>query len=340
MTTRVLTAGEPFSTFRGPLPSTIAQDMNPTTAHESNLSDAAVRGPLPPRLRLLLVCGPRRVGAWQVESLVADRTRGAVLEVATEASACLARLRDEVFDAIFIGHEPDELDAVELTEAIRASGCEDPLLVLHHEDPTTFAAALCDAGVDAALDVAAISTEVLVWHLTRASERVQLIRENRRHAESQRQRLELEHDEANRLLDQQRTILVDLERALVGSSDLLGAAQDDTARQPSGAASNGLNNLPAELVDHYGELVRAYVVMGSGNLATEMRQLAELLVAAGVSSHEAMMMHLDVVQRLVRGRGSRSARHLVSRAELLILEIMVHLVEGYRSRLASRDERL
>jgi hypothetical protein len=95
--------------------------------------------------------------------------------------------------------------------------------------------------------------------------------------------------------------------------------------------------LPEKLVAHYSELLRAYVVMGSGNLTAEMNTLADLLVNAGVTPHQTMLLHLEVLEQLIHGLGSRSARHVMSRADLLVLEVMVHLAEGYRSRYLERQ---
>jgi hypothetical protein len=49
-----------------------------------------------------------------------------------------------------------------------------------------------------------------------------------------------------------------------------------------------------------------------------------------------MLLHLKVLEELIHGLGSRSARHVMSRADLLVLEVMVHLAEGYRSRYLER----
>ena len=88
--------------------------------------------------------------------------------------------------------------------------------------------------------------------------------------------------------------------------------------------------LPPELTAHYRELLRIYVIMGSGNLADELRRLAGLLVAAGVTARQTAGMHLDVVAEMISGLGARSSRHVMTRADLLILEVMMHLGEGYR----------
>jgi len=95
-------------------------------------------------------------------------------------------------------------------------------------------------------------------------------------------------------------------------------------------------DLPEPLVRHYRELLRAYVIMGAGNLGEEMDVLADLLVTAGVTAAEVMMLHLHVLEDVVRGLGNRSARHVMSRADLLILEVMMNLTEGYRERFMKR----
>jgi hypothetical protein len=63
-----------------------------------------------------------------------------------------------------------------------------------------------------------------------------------------------------------------------------------------------------------------------------MHELAELLAATGATPQQTMLMHLQVVEELIRGLGSRSARHVMTRADLLVLEMMIHLADGYRGR--------
>jgi hypothetical protein len=94
--------------------------------------------------------------------------------------------------------------------------------------------------------------------------------------------------------------------------------------------------LPQELVIHYRELLRAYVIMGSGNLACELSRLADMLVTTGVSARQTMQLHVLVLEELVGGLGSRSTRHVMTRADLLALEIMVHLADNYRTRYRER----
>jgi hypothetical protein len=99
---------------------------------------------------------------------------------------------------------------------------------------------------------------------------------------------------------------------------------------------SSLAGLPTELAEHYRELLRAYVIMGSGNLACELTRLADLLATAGITPQQTMGLHLHVLEELVHGLGARSTRHVMTRADLLVMEIMIHLAEGYRRRYLER----
>ena len=96
-------------------------------------------------------------------------------------------------------------------------------------------------------------------------------------------------------------------------------------------------DLPERLVNHYREMLRAYVVMGVGNLADEMTALASLLAEAGISAQRTMQLHVHVLEELIGSLGNRSARHVMNRADLLVLEVMAHLADGYRRRYHERQ---
>ena len=70
--------------------------------------------------------------------------------------------------------------------------------------------------------------------------------------------------------------------------------------------------------------------MGSGNLSREVCDLAQLLADAGISPQRAMLLHLQVLGELLEGLGNRSGRHVMTRADLLLLELLAHLAENYR----------
>jgi hypothetical protein len=78
-------------------------------------------------------------------------------------------------------------------------------------------------------------------------------------------------------------------------------------------------------VADYAALLRSYVLMGSGSIASEISEMADRIVAARIPPHEALQLHLRSVEGLVKGLGNRSARHVMARADLLAVEMMTHL---------------
>jgi len=286
-------------------------------------------GHLPPRITALFVTGPQRTGGWLADAFAADSASEVLLEESNGMAAGLARLRDEAFDAVLISHEPPLLDALELLDAIRAGAGEDqPIVVLGAPSEQELSALCYEAGSDAYVCVNTTTTRALIWTVARAMERRRLIAENRRLDHAHRHRLQVEQDEARRLLAQQR--------ALITRNDMTNSGEDSDRVGRTGDPVPDSMVLPEPLVAHYRELLRAYVIMGTGNLGDEMKRLTDLLAVAGVTAREGMRMHLDVLEEMILGLGNRSARHVMTRADLLILDLMANLAEAYRERLMSR----
>lgn len=288
-------------------------------------------GTLPARMRLLFITTAIRTGGWLAEAFAADSASEVVLEEAIGLSAGLSRLRDEVFDAVLLSHEPGDVDALDFVEGLRAGGSNEPMIVLGNQSEQEMAALCYEVNADAYVCVNTTTTRTLIWIVARAIERHRLIQENRRLAQAERQRLHREHNEAERLLDQQRQLVLDLEVLKTGSlhAHALANGADEACRSTDSCAAS-MPELPKPLVEHYRELLRAYVIMGSGNLGREMTMLSDLLVSAGISARQTMQLHLTVLEDLLQGLGSRSTRHVMTRADLLVLEVMVNLAEGYR----------
>jgi DNA-binding NarL/FixJ family response regulator len=274
--------------------------------------DALFHG-MPGRLKALYIAGAGRSGEWLAEAFAADSAVEIVLEEAAGKTAGMERLRDEVFDAILVSHEPDELDALDLIEGFRTGGAEEPIVVLGTPPEAEMAVLCYEAGADGYVCIAANSTRNLIWDVALAVQKRHLMQENRRFHRAEQVRLQREQDEARRLLAEQ---------------------QSAVEEQGAGRREKENSQLPipnSELVTaHYRELLRTYVMMGSGNLGNEQRRLARLLVAAGVSAPQAARLHLGVVAEMIQGLGTRSGRHVMTRADLLLLEVLMHLAEGYR----------
>lgn len=283
--------------------------------------------PLPSRMKLLCVTTLHNAGGWIARAIEAEGADQAKLEEVVGATSALARLRDEAFDAVLVLDEPGVFSACDFVEGLRAGGHDEPVLVLG-EDSTPEATVACyTAGGDAYCAIHHTTPRLLLWELSTALRRCDLERENRRLQQSEQQRLSIEHQEAERLLAEQRGLLLEL--------DALRRHQESTQDeypQPAATCQRRTSDLPEALVANYRDVLRAYVIMGIGNLTVEMAKLAELLASSGVSAQRAVQLHLDVLEQLVRGLGARSARHVMNRADLLILELMIHLADGYRRR--------
>lgn len=303
-------------------------------------------GMLPGRLRLLHVGARQRDGLWLAKALAADSAAQVQLDVAHGAGDAATRLRGEVYDAVLITHELPTLDALEFVAALRAGGAEDAVLILGESSEHDLAPLAFEAGADAYLQIAATTTRGLLWVLARAIERHRLIRDNHRMRQAERQRNDVDQRESQRLLVHQRRLIADLEtlhtlaegcpegEARSASPDCVSPT---TAHQSAGAAPRAARSrLPAPLLEHYRELLRAHVMMGAGNLAGEMSSLADLLAGSGITAQQVLELHLEAVETLVDGLGRRSSRHVLSRADLLVLEVLMHLSEAYRRRYYER----
>lgn len=283
-------------------------------------------GVLPSHMRLLYVSTHHRRGAWLAEAFASDSAVHVHLEEAVGMVSGLARLRDEAFDAVLVCHEPGNLDALDLAEALRGGGSDDALILLGEQSEQELAPLAYEAGADAYVCINTTTTRSLIWIANRAIERHRLLRENRRLSQNETHRLQSEHGETQRLLDEQRSLLRDLE-SLAGTSAAIEHGSQRVVKPL---------DLPPLLVARYHELMRAYVIMGSGNLGDDMARIAELMADAEITAPETMQLHVCVLEAMVNGLGARSARHVMSRADLLVLEFMVYLSEVYRRRYFER----
>ncbi|HQU45689.1 MAG TPA: hypothetical protein PK867_22940 [Pirellulales bacterium] len=251
---------------------------------------------LPKAARLLLVATKHDAAEWLRGLFESDRAMAVTIDVAIGAAAGLATLRSQAYDAVLVRHVPDDLDAIQFIEAHRAQAADDPLVVLGDCPEHSFAPHCYEVGADGYLPIRTASPRQLIWVIGRAIEWRRLLRENRRLAERDRQRLKLEHREAERLLAQQRTFVGDLHD--------IPAHADATAAFDLAPAADGPLELPSALVD--------------------------AVHARGLPAPRVMQFHVCALEETLRGLGGRSSRHVMARADLLVLEVMVQLAERFR----------
>src|SRR5271157_1643917 len=165
--------------------------------------DALFHG-MPGRLKVLYIAAPSRNGAWLAEAFAADSAAEIVLEEAAGQTAGMERLRDEVFDAILVSHEPGELDALDLIEGYRAGGAEEPIIVLGTPGEAEMAVLCYEVGADGYVCVPTCTTRHLIWVVALAVQKRHLVHENRRFQHAEQTRLGREQEESRRLLEEQR----------------------------------------------------------------------------------------------------------------------------------------
>src|SRR5690349_1129586 len=198
-------------------------------------------GQMPSRMKVLYVTTLHRTGGWLAEAFRSDCAAEVLLVETVGVMSGLSHLRDEVFDAVLISHEPGVLDALDLVEGLRAGGNEEPMIVLGAAPSAQMAALSHEVGADAYCCVAETTTRSLLWTFARAIERCQLVREHRRLVQLEEQRLAHEHQEAERLLAEQRALISELEKIRVGQE--LNSPAEAAAEETSIAAC-GTRSVP------------------------------------------------------------------------------------------------
>ena len=174
-------------------------------------------------------------------------------------------------------------DSLTLLQAIRASGCDDPVVIVAAAVSDEMWTASCSDNAEILVTPYELESSAPVPLIRRAIDRVEPVRENRRLDLADRRRLNRERDEAERLLNQQRQIIHDIE--LLAEPGEEPADRDEAVSiplsqfgtPPALSPNAGRVVLPPEVNEYYQELLRTYVIMGSGNLGTEIAKLAELL---------------------------------------------------------------
>lgn len=315
-------------------------EESPDVSTEDWLSAPPQSG-LPPGFRLL--CIGEREPDWVGLTLQLDAVgcHDPRMKWAAEAADAMSLLRNETFDCLVIGTTSNSVevlwDTESLVRAIRASGCNDPLVLLMDEPNDDLTALVAQLNGELLVSHVTWNSRALVTVIQRAIRNVETARENHQLAVANHRRLVRERDEAGHLLRQQRDIISELEELANGRLGTVAAeANSDLAcidvafgHVPSDGAERSAISVPDEIEQFYQELLRTYVIMGSGNLGGEIADLARILAEFRLSPRDTLSLHLERVEEVVRGLGNRSTRHVMARADLLALELIIHLGECY-----------
>ncbi len=276
------------------------------------------------KLRVAYVCGPAEVGAWLAQGL-GQHCRQIQLYCIQGGAGAMASLRERNLELVLLGHEPGHLDAPAIVQAMRLSGAEEPVVVLGRESAPEMAVCCFEAGADDYLCVQSATVEMLLWSIRRAVARAQLVQQNRLLQQQRQQALEQEQVQAAGRLEHHDRLVRHLQ-----CQDAQGL-QETTGGPGVSWGLGALVPLPESLQAFYLDLLRAFVVMGCGSLQQEVEQLAVALGRLALPVPRVIQLHRHALQTLLRGRGNRSCRHLLARADMLLVELLAHLARWYRA---------
>lgn len=283
---------------------------------------------LPQRLRLLCVSPEEPSWTLLALNLARQGCREPQFRWSEEAADALAAMREAPFDCAVVlagrGRE-GRRDATALLSVLTAAGSMDPVLILTRQADDELLGELSAAECEVLVSEAGWQSPALPVWIARATARIQRLRDNARLVSAEQRRAARERSEAGSALQEQRRFLEEQGRRSAFENISLETADD---------ARDGLRGreLPPQVSEYYEQLLRTTVMMGTGSLSGEVRHLAQLLVVSGLTPRAALRLHLDRVERLIRGLGARSARHVMARADLLAMELMIQIGECYRDK--------
>ena len=286
-----------------------------------------------PTVGVLYVAAKAGGGRLLADAVAPESAEPVRLLEAVGPVEALEQLAAQPIQAIYLHPLDAPFNTHDLVAAIRTGGFEQPIVILASDDAQNGndIADWIEAGADVCCSLDRTTPRAL-WAITcRAMEQAKLASEGRRLIQAQHRRLAQEHREAERLLAEQRRLIGDLQ-SLGQSLSVVDSKGSDAGATRTTASDQHAR----QFAQPYHDLLQAHVIMGDGHLAEEISALARELIAAGMTGRQAIDLHLSVVEKLVAGLAARSARHVINRADLMVLELMVHLVDGYRQQYDDR----
>jgi hypothetical protein len=223
----------------------------------------------------------------------------------------LEHLRAAPLDVVVIDRDISPRSPSEILLAIQTSTHEQQaVIVLSDDGQRQDAAEFLRAGAAAYLPLHSTTPAELAWQMHAAAERAALRRENQQLRAWQQRHSEQEQQEILCLLEEQAALLQQL-------ATPLRSAASSPISQPTGDPPTRLKQLSHELL-------QAYVIMGRGHLAGEVRRFADRLHREGTPLATALQAFNEAIASQAADRGSRSLRHIYNRGNLLILDILLH----------------
>lgn len=223
-----------------------------------------------------------------------------------------------------------ETQVAHILKTFQSSGLNSPVFVLIAEGEKTELARCMQADIEFVQDNLFWDSPLLLTGIEKAIRLHQLRDEHLNWGRKLQGQLLRDQNDSERILSQQQSLLHELRE--LSTPDFSDSANSENRALSTGMQTASSENLTSELPSQYAELMKNYVIQGAGNMAAEIQQFALSLARLEYSPAQAMQLHLEQVELLISGLGNRSGRHVLSRADLLALELMTRLAEVYQQR--------
>jgi hypothetical protein len=268
-------------------------------------------------LQVLYILGPLSPRDW-FERALDDGAAGDIqVTVTPSLSLGLEQLRERSYEVVVVDRDASDLAATDLLAAIHAGTHEhQAVLILAEGESRVDATDYLLSGANGYLCLRQTTTRELVWQLHAAAEQSRTQR--------QYQRLQARQSHADQI--QKQEVLSLLEQQI--SRFTWATRREDTPR----LAADRLTTSPSDGRQSGRELLQAYLVMGQGQMADEVQRLAARIQSRGESLPAALLALAEAMHELVQDRGTRSARHVIDRGNLLMFDLVI----AWASRLPAR----
>lgn len=263
---------------------------------------------MPQNMRLLFISNRQRIGGNLAAAFAMEGGPGISIYEVNDSQEGMTALGQNLYDVVLVSHDPPELDAMVVSRGFRSGGGMDALIIMGTHPQHELLESALTAGADDYVCVQNVTVRELVWRLSRAIQRSSITRENIRLKEDILRHVHREHDELERMLYEQDLMLVEVSACL-----------DRGKKKPSE------KNIPNELRIRYAELMRNYIMMSTGNLTHDVQDLAQALTTCDINVTSIMGLHLDSLRNILTHLGTRSTRHVILRADMLRLELLLYI---------------
>ena len=230
-------------------------------------------------------------------------------------STALEFLRRQSYSAILLGGDFTSKRTIPFLKAIRAGGILTPVILISDNSNDSFPEESYDLG-GYPFDTFPVQAIPLARYVHRAIIQSELERENDRLKNqitnwiSTQNRLDETHART------QHHVLTALQN--MDSDPVTAATQFAPSAIPECFLSEPLN----ELVTHYQQLLRLYVIGSEGSLSREVLEWSRLTVVSGITTHDFFRLHLCIVHDLMKKLTHRSTQLCRTRADLLLIEVL------------------